>query len=66
MDPNATLEEIRELVQVDLHPYPMHGDVMRLCELVNALDQWMMRGGFPPKDWTPKGRREHKLRFYST
>lgn len=57
MDPNAALKEIRELVQKldrDEDQFSHNLDAMRLCELVDGLDQWMTRGGFPPGDWTPE------------
>lgn len=66
MDPNANLREQRELVQ-SIHALIdgcnedgtmtreseeslMH-DASRLAELVEALDTWIMRGGFIPDDW---------------
>jgi hypothetical protein len=52
MDPNANLEQQRfiaaRLVEAE-NPDP--ADVQRLAELVLALDEWIKRGGFLPKDW---------------
>ena len=56
MDPNANLEELRELIALnanrpdgarDLRP----DEVDRLCELVEALDDWLSKGGFLPSAW---------------
>lgn len=53
MDPDANLEEQRELVKrinnalVTLDPDTYE----RLAELVEALDQWLSNGGFLPRDW---------------
>lgn len=46
MDPNATLQEIRELVGNN-----GGNDVGRLVELIDALDEWLTNGGFLPSDW---------------
>lgn len=59
MDPNANLKEQRELAahllwleendrEID------HDDVLRLSELVIALDNWIASGGFPPDAWARK------------
>ena len=60
MDPNATLEQIRDLYTnlVDLldEEYAVGrgkfgDDAIRLAELVEALDEWLSNGGFLPKAW---------------
>ena len=56
MDPNANLEEQRRLVaQInkdrDEEKVPSEHDAYRLAELVEALDGWISRGGFLPRDW---------------
>lgn len=66
MDPNANLEEQRRIVARLLSPEPgvrdlcdpaftppppKADDVLRLAELVQALDEWIKGGGFLPKDW---------------
>lgn len=52
MDPNTTLEEIREQVRL---AYAVEGfeafDGLHLAGLISALDEWISRGGFLPKDW---------------
>lgn len=63
MDPNATLEEMRRVADgfADGDFEAEGGDTLkvakgeRLAELVQALDDWMTKGGFAPKDWQ-KGR----------
>jgi hypothetical protein len=62
MDPNATLAEIRQLVQrIELES--KYGDewegktrkvadmASRLAELIKALDEWLSKGGFRPSAW---------------
>jgi len=51
MDPNANLKEMRMLVQTHLNA-PLDGfDVERLVELVEALDEWISKGGALPRAW---------------
>lgn len=60
MDPNVTLARIRELVSeligVEFDPDSNQGgvidDAAELAEQVKALDEWMSRGGFVPREWT--------------
>jgi hypothetical protein len=56
MDPTATLNAIRLLVQT----IELTGSTQNLAELatdlaelVDALDKWMAKGGFLPKQWRP-------------
>ena len=54
MDPNANLAEQRRLVATMLDDESESidtGDALRLCELVQALDAWILRGGALPSDW---------------
>lgn len=53
MDPNANLEEIRRIIRQCTNG--VQWDPERLVDLIEALDQWMTKGGFAPKDWQ-KGR----------
>jgi len=53
MDPNAALEEIRELLEGKLGL--SRADQSRLIDLWAGLDGWMCNGGFLPSDWA-KGR----------
>jgi hypothetical protein len=55
MDPNATLTRLRELVAAERRG-PLTPDQGRdFAELFDALDEWIVRGGFLPADWTPFG-----------
>ena len=66
MDPTANLREQLELASRFLLEWDASGDddspysdadtfnphdVARLAELVIALDEWMQRGGYPPRQW---------------
>lgn len=54
MDPDANLKEQREIAKAMLDPeseYVDSGDALRLAELQTALDEWLMSGGFLPRDW---------------
>jgi hypothetical protein len=62
MDPNATLTRIRELQTALIHgsddahiyPYPeMTSMGVELAEHIKALDEWLSKSGFFPRDWTP-------------
>lgn len=56
MDPNANLRQQREIVRIhntlegsDIQLSPRIMD--RLVELVEALDEWLTKGGFMPDAW---------------
>lgn len=58
MDPNKTLESIRELVakmQRDYEDPDSNGidqdEAAELTSHVESLDGWMSKGGFLPKAW---------------
>lgn len=52
MDPDANLNEQRRVVaRILADERVSEGDFYRLAELVEALDQWLQKGGFLPKDW---------------
>lgn len=58
MDPNANLREQLELVASLRESYEAEQgldevDVMRLVDLVEALDGWLRKGGFLPRHWEP-------------
>lgn len=67
MDPNATLKELRELA-VEQHRLEDSTDPKvtvrmatiagRMAELVEALDGWLVAGGYLPTAWATV--REHK------
>lgn len=63
MDPNETLRELIALsnkyqdgIDFDLieRQWENDHDVMRMCELIQALDGWIKGGGFLPKRWERK------------
>ena len=51
MDPTANLEEQMELAQRMLTSTFSGSDAMRLAELVDALNTWLAKGGFLPRQW---------------
>lgn len=56
MDPNANLQEQREIVARLLagsftSAAALQSDAYRLAELCEALDEWLTRGGFLPNAW---------------
>jgi hypothetical protein len=57
MDPDANLEELRRLIQEQEYISRSEeiGDLYdraeRMAELIQALDEWMVKGGFPPTAW---------------
>jgi hypothetical protein len=56
MDPTANLNAIRLLVQaIELSSSINNLAELAtdLAELVDALDKWMAKGGFLPKQWRP-------------
>lgn len=65
MDPDANLVEQRELaaklVEADETSPGFAEDARRLAELVEALDEWISRGGFLPARWNPNSTRDPRL-----
>ena len=62
IDPDAALDELLDLtdqtIQLTDHGVrPPDEDVARLAELVDALDSWLMTGGFMPRRWAAVARR---------
>jgi hypothetical protein len=56
MDPTATLNAIRLLVQaIELSSSMQNLAELAtdLAEVVSALDKWMAKGGFLPTQWRP-------------
>lgn len=53
MDPNANLKEQLEIARAILSDkeYDTGYDAVRLAELVEALHEWIMKGGFLPDAW---------------
>ena len=57
MDPNANLEEQRRIITsmqdgTSKDPVEWAQDSQRLAELVQALDEWISKGGALPKAWS--------------
>jgi hypothetical protein len=62
MDPNETLKQLRELIQV-----PQYGPSLTafdraerfdlLVDYIEALDGWLSKGGFLPDAWCNGGPR---------
>jgi hypothetical protein len=59
MDPTATLATIRQLI-LDIENTGGNASAGTFCQLADslaenmkALDQWMAKGGFLPKQWQP-------------
>lgn len=55
MDPTANFKEQLELAARILRGEPTPGDIDRLAELVEALDQWLQDGGSYPCQWLVAG-----------
>jgi hypothetical protein len=54
MDPNANVQEMLELsqrIQHSLASFDESWMALRLAELVEALDGWLIHGGAPPDRW---------------
>ena len=46
LDPNETLAKLREALK---DPTDIDGELV--AHLFARLDEWLMRGGFMPRDW---------------
>ena len=56
MDPDTSLEELLDLIGPlldlgDTEPAPASATVSRIAELVDALDGWLLTGGYLPRRW---------------
>ncbi len=51
MDPTATLARIREALANHAENGLSDDETMELVECVEALDDWLSRGGFLPTQW---------------
>lgn len=58
MDPDENLRQQLQLAGAIIHladeDYDATDDAVRLAELVQAMNDWIQRGGFLPKRWTPR------------
>ncbi len=66
MDPDEALKNARKACD-EIHEAAKAADVdgfeassLQLTEAFEALDHWMRRGGFPPKDWDHKCGATHR------
>lgn len=57
MDPNATLAQIREQIRLSCADDKEFRafDGLRLAELIDILDYWLIDGGALPTDWNRGG-----------
>ncbi len=60
MDPDAALAELRELLRSmasyeGKDAFYLAGVAEEANEKFNALDEWIKKGGFLPKDWRKDG-----------
>ena len=51
MDPNETLNQIRERVALTLEFGTEYDSDMEFVQHVKALDDWLSQGGFLPEAW---------------
>jgi hypothetical protein len=65
MDPDEALREMRKLSETlircgddHIHLEAYAEDVVRLAELVQAIDGWLSKGGFLPRGWESKHREK--------
>lgn len=61
MDPDTTLDELLDLTGPlldlgDTEPAPAPATVRRIAESVDALDSWLLAGGFLPRRWAGGSR----------
>lgn len=61
MDPNATLTELRALVGARMAERGAAQTLLRVAELVQALDAHITRGGFLPDPWRVAKRPDTEL-----
>jgi hypothetical protein len=54
VDPTANLKEQLEITHQMLNKGWNDTDAVRLAELVEALHEWISKGGFLPKQWRKK------------
>jgi hypothetical protein len=69
MDPNATLERMRELAR-EYHEAERWRETTladELVDLIEGLDQWLSRGGFLPMAWAGAGNpTKRRTRWHET
>jgi hypothetical protein len=55
MDPDVALVDLRE-ARKSFEETGLYEDAVQLANCVQALDEWMTKGGFLPKDWAMVSR----------
>lgn len=63
MDPTSNLEEQLRLAKLLTSTEPSENDAIRgarLAELVIALNEWIRKGGFLPRQWPDNERDRHE------
>jgi len=51
MDPDANLREPQTIAHRIIENHYTQDDAERLADLVSAMDDWLCRGGFLPREW---------------
>jgi hypothetical protein len=54
MDPNELLRQMRDASANAATGVDVRANERALRWMFEQLDEWLMRGGFLPKDWRPK------------
>lgn len=57
MDPNKTLEAIRAMYTAILEDGRIGSATRKLAEDIEALDEWLSKGGYLPLDWAGRPLR---------
>lgn len=52
MDPTEALECVRDIIRNGTNEHEAYDNFYLLADLVENLDEWVMRGGFLPVPWT--------------
>ena len=63
MDPDAALAELRQLAREHENDPTPSGI---FAEYVQALDEWLAKGGFLPHRWTAAGGLTQGMRYFVT
>lgn len=63
MDPDLTLRGVQELIRDVRRALPGGHVANDLADRVEALDEWLTRGGFYPDAWQSKSAWERDIRY---
>jgi len=64
MDIDAAIERAREISKEDQSEF--RDEIHELAELFLAIDGWLSKGGFLPKDWNGAGHPTHTTPWTKT